>query len=318
MMDKNSEKFNEFMSDENLFKLCRLYGEKARMWRQKFIGLLPEVYKRRLFEKKGFSSIFEFAKKLCGLSEEQVRLVLNLEKRFEKMDVLKGLLVEGKVSVNKLSRIASIAKPENEVFLAGQVQMLSKSAVESLVRDEKIYEKENRKNDSKNEVENVNFENQNGLRKSFFEDKSLPEHFQNRDNNLELSPEVREKLFELQQKGIDINNLLLEFLQKREEKIIEKKKEIREKVLQKEQEKPATKHVPIVVRRIIELEYGKKCSIKNCQKQAIHIHHLQRFSVSQSHDPNYLVPLCKEHHERMHAVDLAYCEIRRRVLGYYE
>lgn len=26
----------------------------------KFIGLLPEVYRRKLYEKKGFSSIFEF------------------------------------------------------------------------------------------------------------------------------------------------------------------------------------------------------------------------------------------------------------------
>jgi hypothetical protein len=277
---------------------------------------------------------------LCGLSEEQVKLVLNLEKRFEKMDVLKGLLVEGKVSVNKLSRIASIAKPENEIFLAGQVQMLSKSAVESLVRDEKFWEKESGKNEilnvnseNKNDNgnanfenkisgknnerssdENVDFENQNGLQKSFFEDKSLPEHVQNCDNNLQLSDEVKEKLFELQQKGIDINNLLLEFLQKREEEIIEKKKEIREKVLQKEQEKPATKHVPITVRRVLQLEYGKKCSIKNCQKQAVHIHHLQRFSVSQSHDPNYIVPLCKEHHEQAHAADLAYQKIKRKVL----
>jgi hypothetical protein len=321
MIDENGEKINEFMSDESLYNLCRLYGEKARIWRQKFIGLLPEVYKRRLFEKKGFASIFEFAKKLCGLSEEQVRLVLNLEKRFEKMYVLKGLLVEGKVSANKLSRIASIAKPGNEVFLAGQVQLLSKSAVESFVRDEKFWEKEKRKNESgncgkndeKSADENMGFENKNGLQKSFFEDKNMPGHVQNCDNNLQLFPEVKEKLFELQQKGIDINNLLLEFLQKRDEEIIEKKKEIREKVLQKEQEKPATKHVPVTVRRIIQLEYGKKCSIKNCQKQAVHIHHLQRFSVSQSHDPNYLVPLCKEHHEQAHAADLAYQEIRRRL-----
>ncbi|MFA5948466.1 MAG: hypothetical protein WC806_05910, partial [Candidatus Gracilibacteria bacterium] len=164
------------------------------------------------------------------------------------------------------------------------------------------------KNVERSADENVDFENQNGLQKSFFEDKNLP------GRDLNLSPEVREKLFELQQKGIDINNLLLEFLQKREEEIIEKKKEVREKVLQKEQEKLATKHVPMMVRRVIQLEYGKKCSIKNCQKQAVHIHHLQRFSVSQSHDPNFLVPLCKEHHERAHAVDLAYQKIRRKII----
>lgn len=82
---------------------------QTRIWRQKFLGLLPEVYKRRLYEKKGFGSIFEFAKKLAGVSEEQVRLVLNLEKRFEDKPILKALLVEGTVSVNKLARIVSIA-----------------------------------------------------------------------------------------------------------------------------------------------------------------------------------------------------------------
>ena len=127
----------ESVSDENLYQLCQRYGENARFWRQKFIGLLPEVFKRKLYEKKGFSSIFEFSKKLAGLSEEQVRLVLNLEKRFEETPILKSLLVEGKVSMNKLARIVSIAKPENEMFLATQVQVLSKSAVETLVRDEK-------------------------------------------------------------------------------------------------------------------------------------------------------------------------------------
>ncbi|MFA5948233.1 MAG: hypothetical protein WC806_04670, partial [Candidatus Gracilibacteria bacterium] len=105
------------------------------------------------------------------MSEEQVRLVLNLEKRFEKMDVLKGLLVEGKVSVNKLSRIASIAKPENEMFLAGQVQALSKSAVESLVRNEKYWRKEDVKNDVKNEILNVSFENKNENGNANFENE---------------------------------------------------------------------------------------------------------------------------------------------------
>ncbi|HLG25330.1 MAG TPA: hypothetical protein VI588_00865, partial [Candidatus Gracilibacteria bacterium] len=66
------------MSDEKLFRLCKYYGEQARAWRQKFCGLLPEVNRRKLHERKGFGSIFEFAKKLAGLSEEQVRRVLNL------------------------------------------------------------------------------------------------------------------------------------------------------------------------------------------------------------------------------------------------
>ncbi|MBI5754420.1 hypothetical protein HZA40_04730, partial [Candidatus Peregrinibacteria bacterium] len=62
------------LTDQNLYELCKTYGTRALEWRRKFIGLLPEVNKRKLYQKKGFGSIFEFAKKLAGLSEEQVRL----------------------------------------------------------------------------------------------------------------------------------------------------------------------------------------------------------------------------------------------------
>ncbi|MCK9186006.1 HNH endonuclease [Candidatus Gracilibacteria bacterium] len=307
------------LSDESLYDLCKQYGERARIWRQRFAGLLPEVFKRKLYEKKGFISIFEFSKKLAGMSEEQVRLVLNLEKRFEEMPKLKTLLTEGKVSVNKLSRIVSIAKPENEIFLATQVQILSKSAVETLVRDEKFAE-ENK--------------NQNGLQESFFDTKSLP------GQTLDLSSEVQQKLLELQEKGIDINDLLLEFLQKREEEIAQKKEEISREISEKETEKqdnktsvdsrkasPASpsRHIPISIKRILYAQHGTKCSIKNCQKLSQQIHHIQRFSAVPSHDPNYLAPLCREHHELAHTIDvpngysdwysadIAYREIRQRV-----
>lgn len=155
---------------------------------------------------------------------------------------------------------------------------------------------------------------------------------------LNLSPEVQQKLLELQQKGIDINNLLLEFLKKREEEIAQKKEEIAKKVLQKEQEKlvqtqevkgdameeiseyifekptilktKVRSHIPISVVKILKEEFGTKCSINNCKKFATTIHHTQRFSISGSHDPRYLAPLCKEHHELAHAVDVNYQKFR--------
>ena len=276
-------------------------------WRRKFAGLLPEVNRRRLFEKKGFLSIFEFAKKLAGMSEPQVRLAVNLEKRFEKTPILKSLLVDGKVSVNKLARVASIAKPENEMFLAGQVQVLSKSAVETLVRDEKYLENEN----------------QNGLQESFFEDRDMPGQM------LNLSNEVQRKLLELQQKGIDINELILKFLQKRELEIEEKKKEIANeieiknhagtheeqtlKTTQKSTSKiTVTRYIPSKIKKIIHQEYGTKCSIPRCTKPAKILHHTQRFSLSKTHDPHFIAPLCHEHHLIAHSIDAKFHENRSR------
>ena len=152
------------ISDQQLFSLCQKYGEQARRWKQKFAGLLPEVFRRRLFERKGFGSIFEFAAKLAGMSPDQVRLVLNLEKKFEDKPVLKKMLIEGEVSINKLARVTSIATAQNEEFLAAQVKLLPKSALETLVRDERKYE-----NSKSAESEHLN-----ALFKPQFDDKSLP------------------------------------------------------------------------------------------------------------------------------------------------
>ena len=161
------------------------------------MGLLPEVSKRRLWEKKGFGSIFEFAAKLAGLSQEQVRLALNLERRFSGLPVLKGLLVEGEVSLNKLARVVSIATVENEWELAEKVKQLGREALETLVRDERIFQK------------------QNGLGEPLFEAKSL--HVQTL--NFELSMEVLERLNELHAQGKNVNELLVGLLRERKEKM---------------------------------------------------------------------------------------------------
>jgi hypothetical protein len=306
---------NQNLSDQNLYQLCKTYGARALEWRRKFIGLLPEVNRRRLYEKKGFGSIFVFAYKLAGLSEDQVRLALNLERRFEGMPELRGLLVNGEVSVNKLTRVASIANAENEKFLAGQVRILSNAAVETLVRDGKW-------------VDDMGAgENQNGL----FEPENRLENLhvqtlKNQCGRLNLSLEVQQKLFELQQKGFDVSQMILGFLKKREEGIAKKKEEISKKVLQREEKKSQrvdevqefslesvvtqSRYISQPVKGILKEEYGTKCSIRNCEQRATTIHHTQRFSLARSHDPHYLAPLCKEHHEIAHACDMRYQEVK--------
>ena len=199
------------ITDEKLYELCKKYGTSALLWRQKFIGLLPEVNRRKLYEKKGFSSIFEFAAKLCGLSVEQVRLALNLEKRFEDMPTLKKMLEDGEVSINKLTRVASIATVENQEELAEKVKILPVRALETLVRDEK----------------------QNGSQKPLFGSKSL--HVQ----TFELADDVSKELEELHSKGIDVNEFLRKALKQRKEEIEEKKEKIAKEILSS-QEKVST------------------------------------------------------------------------------
>jgi len=328
------------LSDEKLYELCKQYGERALLWRRKFAGLLPEVNRRRLYEKKKFSSIFEFAAKLCGMSKEQVARVLNIELKFQDKPILKKILVEGKVSANKLVRIVSVATVENQEFLANQVQILPKSAVETLVKDIKLAN-----------VTTMKSETQNGLFEPINEGKSVPGHTSKitdsiRILKLGISHEVIEKLSELQNKGIDINELILEFLKTREEEIELEKFEIAEELARKHENQIAlsdatnkgltnksrakrpnearknrptntrkkskiSHYISVKIHKILHREHGTKCSIPGCNKPAKETHHTDRISISQTSNPFFLAPLCREHHLIAHSVDQKFHEKRR-------
>ncbi len=260
------------LTDEKLYELCKRYGAEARLWRQKFIGLLPEVNRRHLYEAKGFQSIFEFAAKLGGLSADQVRLALNLEKRFEDKPVLKKMLESGEASINKLTRIVSIATPENEEALAEKIKVLPKSALDTWVRDSRS--------------------------------KSLPGQ-----TGFEMADDVRAELNELYSRGINVNGFLREALKRRRAEISDAKEKLAAIT------QPAkSRYIPIKIKKILKREYGDKCSIATCRKPAKVIHHTQRFSLSHDHNPQFLAPLCKEHHVIAHSIDLKYHERSSRVV----
>lgn len=270
-------------TDKKLFQLCQRYGEQARMWRQKFAGLLPEVQRRRLYEKKGFGSIFEFAKKIAGMSEDQVRRVLHLEKKFEDKPILKSLLENGEASIHKLARITKVATSGNQEFWANQVKLLPQKALETLVRDEKYAILQER----------VSVEE--SVRAHGLDDKSqLPQ-------TLNLSPAVTEKLLELQNRGIDINALIHGFLEKREQEIAEEKMHL---ASQAESQEKSSRHIPVATKRLLQKEFGDTCAMTNCSNKAQEIHHTNRYSMAKNHNPYYLAPLCASHHKIAHSIDV--------------
>lgn len=274
--------FMKNLSDQTLYQLCREYGGRSIHWRNKFIGLLPEVDRRRLFEKKGFESIFEFAAKLAGLSQEQVRRVLNVDRTFEPFPHLRRALVEGKVSIHKLARVASIATVENEEELVEKMKVLPQVALEVMIRD---------------------FKNENGLRKSKIEQESVRAH------TLQLLPQVEARLLELQRKGIDLNELLTQFLDERKQTIEEEKV-----AAAAELGEAKSRYIPVAVRRVIEKEHGSQCSMPSCGRPSQNLHHTQRFSLARRHDPRFIAPLCKAHHALAHAVDVRVQEKRMEAL----
>lgn len=283
------------ISDEVLYSRCKHFGEISLKYRWKFLGLLPEVNRRRLYKKKGFESIFHFAAKLAGVSQKQVRRVLNLEKSFEDKPTLKTLLVEGRVSAHKLARVASIATAENETFWAGQVKILPKNALETLVRDEKLA------------AQTPGYEKSVPGHTRLSENLSFPHMSTITATDLGLSIKTIKTLLELKRRGICIDNLFSEFLEKRELEIAREKE-----ALSASSETTNSRYIPSKTRELLKKEYGEKCSIKTCAKPAEQIHHMQRFSLAKIHDPKFLAPLCREHHVIAHTVDLQFHEFRAR------
>jgi len=268
-------------SDAQLLSTAVRYGEEARNWKNKFLGLLPEIQRRKLYEKQGCSSIFVFAFKVGGVSEEQVSRALNLDKKFENMPALHQTLVSGEVSMNKIARVASIATPSNEKELVEMVKTLPLSALKTFVRDVRVSESVV---DHKPENENI------------FEQEAVY-----------LEQDVRSELLELQNRGVNINEIIRTALAKRKQDIQEEKETIAEN-----SKETASRYIPARTRKIITQEHGTKCSITTCNKPSENIHHTQRFSISKTHDPHYLAPLCKNHHALAHLVDLGYQKKKMR------
>ncbi len=121
------------MTDVELYALCKKWGAEALETRRKFIGLLPEVNTRRLYERRKFLSIYHFAAALGGVGKRLVDDVLRLEKRFEEMPNLHAALVNGEIGVSKLSRVAGIANVENQAKICEKIRTLSRRAVEVMV-----------------------------------------------------------------------------------------------------------------------------------------------------------------------------------------
>ena len=132
-----------------------------------------------------------------------------------------------------------------------------------------------------------------------------------RTHRIELANDLHEKLWELQEKGIDVNSLLLELLQKREAEIAAEKENLAAREIAKgtvASNAGVSRYISKAIKNILQKEHGTKCSIPGCAHDARTIHHTQRFALSRSHDPRFLAPLCREHHVLAHLADVKYAQ----------
>jgi hypothetical protein len=123
--------------------------------------------------------------------------------------------------------------------------------------------------------------------------------------HVSLDEDIAEELLEMKGKGIDIDEELRQFLRGRKEKLESKKLEVAQRQKQEREDRaiigfPAKRYVPVEVLRVISAEFGDRCCVHGCGKPAENLHHEKGFAKDNCHDPRYLKPLCRGHHELAH------------------
>jgi molybdenum-dependent DNA-binding transcriptional regulator ModE len=358
--------------------------------------MLPEVASRQLFLKHRFSSIFEFAAKLAGMSRDAVHEVLRLAEKLSDKPCLYRKLERGDVGWSKLRVVAAIALTETDRFWAEQVDKLPKHALEQLVRD---IGRENQA--SMNEASSKQKQacpvmagpgpqqvlSDRADQGSVLADNAvqapavldrvyrdpraaepanqervLVEPFQGtldtgrnvpstrRSVNIAIDPLVerrlndfREKLSREDGKRLSLSDAIERLLTgyrsegenlPRYEEVItacpecgkkhmktargevkiddadfkrrERKGEpvdlavAKREATEKHKGKAHSRYIPAVVKRLMRLEHGGMCAFPGCNKKARIHHHTRRFILSQSHDPRFIVPLCRSHEAMAH------------------
>jgi hypothetical protein len=254
-------------NEEILHKKFSEYGKNAKEWTRKCALLLPEIDRKRIWEKKGFSCIYEYAAKLAGMSRNTVRETIRIMEKVEDKPELRKVVEEK--GINAIRPVATISTPETDKFWAEKAKQMS-------VRTLETYAKEYR---------NLSSQNLPCLKNKLSSKSHHVVTFE-----IELSRETTAKLAKLKGKN-NWETLMKDLLRIREQSI--------------EQEKPKTvksqsRYIPAKINKYIIKKTNGQCAFPGCAKPCKIRHHADRFSVQREHNPERIIPLCQEHEQIAH------------------
>lgn len=254
----------------------QIYGKNAREWMRKCALLLPEIQRERVWEKKGFGSIYEYASKLAGMSKHTVDESLRVLNAIEDKPALMHVAVQKGIQI--LRPIATIATQENATFWAEKATSMSKPALETYVHEIR-----------KQQVEQQRITSEAS--------QLLPRVKPTKQITMELDEDVASQLEQIKGND-DWNQLMQELLRFRQEKFEQKQRKI-------QQEHPAateasSRHIPAAIMRHLLQRSRGRCEYPGCHRKFDIIHHARRFALEQAHNPAHMVLLCTAHERLAH------------------
>lgn len=247
---------------EDLHQKFQMYGKNAREWMRRCALLLPEIVRERVWEKKGFGSIYEYAGKLAGMSRSAVEEALWVIGRIENKPELLSIVAER--GVGAVRPVASIATVDTAAFWAEKVMEMSKHTLQAYVHEVKR------------------------------DDENLPPGRQIQQETMEiimqLPCEMGEALMKLKGNN-DWSELISEFLDLRMNRLEQEKPE---------EQVAHSRHIPVAIEGYVLERARGVCEFRACKKQYEILHHIQRFALERVHDPSRIVALCRPHERMVH------------------
>jgi len=109
------------------------YGRNAKEWLRKCQMLLPLVVKYEVWSVKGFTSIYEYAAKLAGMSHSSVDETLWVMRKIEDKPALMAV-VENK-GIHGVKPVANIATVETQEYWAQNAVKMPQNVLRTFVRE---------------------------------------------------------------------------------------------------------------------------------------------------------------------------------------
>lgn len=273
------------------------YGRNAREWMRKCEMLLPHVERERVWEKKGYASIYHYAAVLAGMSRPKVDEALRVMRGIEDKPALLGVVE--KKGIQAVRPVVAIATQETASFWAEKSETLSKNTLE-------VYVKEWKKLDSERKIQREG------------QAEILPREELELELRMYLRQETIDELKKLKGPG-SWENLMKEFLEMRRDALEAQKPETvkvetkREKTVARDGDennesvgvrsgkKPYhSRTAPAKIKKYVIKRTNGQCSFPGCCKPYKLKHHTDRFALNKEHNPDTYFPLCREHERLAH------------------
>ena len=122
------------ISDSELVRLSREAGRSSLVWKQRFLGTLPELARRDVVPRP-FKDVHHFACVIGGCPRNLVNEVLRVHRALEGMPRLREMLERGSVPFSRIKAVCPVVTSETDALWAERVSSEPRRVLEALVRE---------------------------------------------------------------------------------------------------------------------------------------------------------------------------------------